>query len=150
MRLNFATLSDSMQKNGGQVGHGGQPVTARLSSVPTTLEKVGTLGDTPCAPTTEAQALPLALSPVSPACPPLWGHAKPLQTLAVPVVPNAPPQNDMNAIDREAFEERAAIMEFDGGLSRAEAERLAHQCQVREPSRANVPGGTVGNAGRPD
>ncbi len=28
-------------------------------------------------------------------------------------------------IDREAFEERAAIMEFDGGLTRAEAERLA-------------------------
>jgi hypothetical protein len=27
--------------------------------------------------------------------------------------------------DREAFEERAAIMEFDGGLTRAEAERLA-------------------------
>ena len=27
--------------------------------------------------------------------------------------------------DREAFEERAAIMEFDGGLSRAESERLA-------------------------
>ena len=25
----------------------------------------------------------------------------------------------------EAYEERAAIMEFDGGLSRAEAERLA-------------------------
>jgi hypothetical protein len=31
----------------------------------------------------------------------------------------------MNEIDREAFEERSAIMEFDGGLSRAEAERLA-------------------------
>ncbi len=29
------------------------------------------------------------------------------------------------AFDAEAFEERAAIMEFDGGLSRAEAERLA-------------------------
>ena len=27
--------------------------------------------------------------------------------------------------DREAFEERAAIREFDGGLSREEAERLA-------------------------
>ena len=27
--------------------------------------------------------------------------------------------------DREAFEERAAIMEYDGGLTRAEAERLA-------------------------
>lgn len=31
----------------------------------------------------------------------------------------------MNEIDREAFEERAAIMEFDGGLPRGEAERMA-------------------------
>ena len=29
---------------------------------------------------------------------------------------------------REAFEERAAIMEFDGGLPRAEAEAAARQC----------------------
>lgn len=29
--------------------------------------------------------------------------------------------------DKEAFEERAAIMEFDGGLSREEAERLAYE-----------------------
>ena len=28
-------------------------------------------------------------------------------------------------IDREAFEERAAIREFDGGFNRKEAERLA-------------------------
>ena len=33
--------------------------------------------------------------------------------------------NDAATIDREAFEERAAIMEFDGGLTRAEAERVA-------------------------
>jgi hypothetical protein len=30
--------------------------------------------------------------------------------------------------DAEAFEERAAIMEFEGGLPRAEAEAAAHQC----------------------
>jgi hypothetical protein len=29
-------------------------------------------------------------------------------------------------IDREAFEERAAIREFDGGFDRKEADRLAH------------------------
>lgn len=33
--------------------------------------------------------------------------------------------NDENL--KEAFEERAAIMEFDGGLSRKEAERLAYE-----------------------
>ena len=31
--------------------------------------------------------------------------------------------------DLEIFEERAAICEFDGGLSRVEAERLAAECQ---------------------
>jgi hypothetical protein len=31
----------------------------------------------------------------------------------------------MNEFAHEMFEERAAIMEFDGGMSRAEAERLA-------------------------
>jgi hypothetical protein len=32
------------------------------------------------------------------------------------------------------FEERAAIMEYDGGLPRAEAERLAWACVLREAS----------------
>ena len=31
--------------------------------------------------------------------------------------------------DLEIFEERAAICEFDGGLSRADAEQLAAECQ---------------------
>lgn len=43
---------------------------------------------------------------------------------------------EMDAADwRDVFEERAAIMEFDGGLSRADAERAAHefiQQQMRE------------------
>ncbi|GAM53228.1 hypothetical protein EBME_1691 [bacterium endosymbiont of Mortierella elongata FMR23-6] len=42
---------------------------------------------------------------------------------AFPIVPDVPTQKRM--IDCEAFEERAAIMEFDGELSRVEAERLA-------------------------
>ena len=33
----------------------------------------------------------------------------------------------MNADLRERYEERAAIMEFDGGLSREDAEHLAMQ-----------------------
>lgn len=35
--------------------------------------------------------------------------------------------------DREVFEERAAIMEFDGKLSRAEAERAARQVLAQRP-----------------
>ncbi len=34
-------------------------------------------------------------------------------------------------IDPEALEERAAIMEFDGGLSREEVEAMAHALQTR-------------------
>jgi hypothetical protein len=33
----------------------------------------------------------------------------------------------------EAFEERAAIMEYSGGLSREESERLAWVCVLGEP-----------------
>jgi hypothetical protein len=32
---------------------------------------------------------------------------------------------------REAFEERAAIMEFDGGMTRVEAEHAARECRLR-------------------
>lgn len=35
----------------------------------------------------------------------------------------------LKPFDRDAWEERAAIMEFDGGLSREDAERLAAQAQ---------------------
>ena len=31
--------------------------------------------------------------------------------------------------DTDAFEERAAIAEYDGGLTRADAEKIAAQCQ---------------------
>ena len=33
--------------------------------------------------------------------------------------------SSQQAFDHDAFEERAAIMEYDGGLERADAERLA-------------------------
>jgi len=34
----------------------------------------------------------------------------------------------LNMDEHEYFEERAAIMEYDGGLNREEAERLALEC----------------------
>ena len=57
-----------------------------------------------------------------------------------PIHPNRPipsaenTRNRTNSTNRvhpdlEIFEERAAIAEFDGGLSRVEAERLAAECQ---------------------
>ncbi len=125
MRLNFATLSDPMQKTGGQGGTLGTASNHAASSRPRLPGNDGdTWGHAP-APVIEGQAEKRGLSPMSPSRPQPWGHGKPCIHAVVPAVPNVPTKNDMNEIDREAFEERAAIMEFDGGLSRAEAEGLA-------------------------
>ena len=42
---------------------------------------------------------------------------------------------------REAFEERAAILEFDGGLNRAEAERRARELHLANPKGQHNQGG---------
>ena len=125
MRLNFATLSEPMQKSGGQ---GGTPGTASNHAALTRPHLPENAGDTrgqATAPVIEGTDERPDLSPMSPNRPQPWGHGNPCIHGAVPVVPNVPAKKHMNEIDREAFEERAAIMEFDGGLSRAEAERLA-------------------------
>lgn len=43
---------------------------------------------------------------------------------------------DTNKERVEAFEERAAIMEFDGGMTRKEAERLAYEIVYGKRKRA--------------
>lgn len=125
MRLNFATLSNPMQKTGGQDG---TPGTANNQAALSRPHLPGNAGDTrgqASAIVIEGQAEKSNLSPTSPNRPQPWGHGKPRIHGGVPVVPNVPAHKHMNEIDREAFEERAAIMEFDGGMPRAEAERLA-------------------------
>ena len=42
------------------------------------------------------------------------------------------PQYPEQSFDAEEFEERAAIMEFDGGMTREEAERLAWSEQLKK------------------
>ena len=52
----------------------------------------------------------------------------------------------MTPDEREDFEERASIIEYDGNLPRAEAERIARQCVdqarrlplTREPVRTKI------------
>ena len=125
MRLNFATLSEPMQKNGGQ---GGTPGTACNHVALARPHLPGNAGDTrgqATAPVIEGGNERSDLSYMSPNRPQPWGHGQPCIRAVVPVVPNVPAKKHMNEIGREAFEERAAIMEFDVGLSRAEAERLA-------------------------
>ena len=59
-------------------------------------------------------------------------HMEATKVTKAPSVPFVAPewapsrQNSPATIDREAFEERAAIREYDGGFNRKEAERLAH------------------------
>ncbi len=43
--------------------------------------------------------------------------------------------NFMNEIEKEYFEERAAIMEFDGGLIRGKAERMAYDLVLQRRKR---------------
>lgn len=53
--------------------------------------------------------------------------AKPAPVKACTLVTPVTPQNGNTApFDREWFEERAAILEYDAGLPRHEAERLAY------------------------
>ena len=125
MRLNFATLSKPMQKSGGQDGTTGTASNHAALTRPHLPENAGDTRGQATAPVIEGTDERPDLSPMSPNRPQPWGHGNPCIHGAVPVVPNVPAKKHMNEIDREAFEERAAIMEFDGGLSRAEAERLA-------------------------
>lgn len=125
MRLNFATLSDPMKKTVGHGGTGGTASNHAASRRPTQPGNAGDMvGQTPV-PLTEKQAGRAETSHLSHPGQNTVGRGKSSIHAAVPSVPPVPPKKHMNKIDREAFEERAAIMEFDGGLSRAEAERLA-------------------------
>lgn len=124
MQLNFATLYEPMQKSGGQGGTTGTASNHAALTCPQLPKNPGDTRGPSNAPVIEGKDERPDLSPMSPNRPQLRGHGKPSIHAAVPVVPNVPTENHMNEIDREAFEERAAIMEFDGLLSRAEAERL--------------------------
>ena len=152
MRLNFASLSKPIQKTGGQVGTLGTASNHAALSRPHLPGNAGdTWGQVP-ATVIEGQDEKADLSPMSPSRPQPWGHGKPCIYAAVPIVPNVPTKKHKNEIDREAFEDRAAIIEFDGGLSRAEAERLATESlgvmppsnqpaeQVAQPKQRPAPG----------
>lgn len=125
MRLNFATLSEPMQKTVGRHGTEGTASNHAAFRCPTEPGNTGdAVGQAP-APMIERQAGRLKTSHLSHPGQYKVGRCKPSIHAAVPLVPPIPPKKHINEIDREAFEEQAAIMEFDGGLSRAEAERLA-------------------------
>lgn len=81
-------------------------------------------------------------SPRSPLFPILQNRANRPNSKGFPKFPTFPTKNTKcRGVDdeenlKEAFEERVAIMEFDGGLSRQEAERLAYEIVYGKHKRA--------------
>ncbi len=56
------------------------------------------------------------------------GGVCPAQRPSIVTIGSSPPRATLTVDDQwEAFEERAAIVEFDGGLGRASAERMTRQ-----------------------
>ncbi len=126
MKLKFAWLLQSSEISGGQLGTLGTLGTASIHQglgCPQSSKNSGdSWGQTQSVENNALQHPPV-LSPVSPKLETGWGQDKACVNKAVPIVPDVPTKKSV--IDCEAFEERAAIMEFDGELSRTEAERLA-------------------------
>src|ERR1017187_2090891 len=90
MRVDFSLLSQPMQKSGGQVGHGGQSLSMRVSDVPHLSPVTSELGDKLDA----GNVVPRESSPVSPNCLPTQGTRNPNDYAAVPHVPRVPPENE--------------------------------------------------------
>lgn len=141
MKLDFAALSrpelpQPLPKARGQVGTPGTPATARVAARSAAGDRPGTTGDngnTKAVDNVAAGgakvAMPAARPQASPPCPQA-GQAANTHEINVsptsPLVPSDLAQDAGDADDwREAFEERAAIMEFDGGMTRIDAEAAA-------------------------
>jgi len=70
-------------------------------------------------------ATPRAAAGVLPITPEKTLQSQCIVEAATPATPETPPNGHGDEYWREIFEERAAIMEFDGGMQPAEAERMA-------------------------
>jgi hypothetical protein len=63
----------------------------------------------------------------------------PRRDLAAALAAAAAPFKAADADRRDAFEERAAIMEYEGGMSRAEAERRAAEDCAKQNAKCALP-----------
>lgn len=141
MKLDFSVLSLPdlplpLPKARGQVGTAGTPATARVAAQSATGDTPGTAGDKcdiasvdDAAAGGAAPAMWVACPLASPSCPQAGEAANTNGINVFPASPLVPSDlaQDVGDADnwREAFEERAAIMEFDGGMLRADAEAAA-------------------------
>lgn len=137
MKLDFTMLLGSPAQQApckpwGQAGTPGTPMLTRTCVQPGGGDKPGTAGDKGLTLTTDGAVTAAAggfCPPVSPPCPQCTDGRSPNEINVSPVSPLVPglegqDENDGD-FDHEAFEERAAIMEFDGGMTRVEAEAAA-------------------------
>lgn len=113
MNLDFSSLTpaavvQATLKHRGQVGTLGTSASTRVSRPWADGDTVGTSGDG------------LPRPQVSPPRPQYQTDGRPFVDTVSPTSPGVPA-----LFDQEAFEERAAIMEFDGGMTRQEAEAAA-------------------------
>lgn len=67
----------------------------------------------------------------APASPPFTEYRPPAETPEIVSCAVVAPPSNVTPMDREAYEERAAIMEFEGGLPRDEAEAKALALAIR-------------------
>ena len=137
MNLDFTMLSgppaqQAVRKPWGQVGTTGTPLLTRTCVRPGGGDKPGTAGDTGLKlPTCIAGAAAAGglCPPVSPPRPQCTEGRSPNEinvSPLSPLVPGLEGQGESGGdFDHEDFEERAAIMEFDGGMTRSEAEAAA-------------------------
>ena len=137
MKLDFTMLSGSpaqqaSHKPWGQAGTPGTPMLTRTCVQLGGGDKPGTAGDMglnlaadSAVPEVTGEFCP----PMSPLRPQRTERRNPNEINVSPVSPLVPGLEGQGEsggdIDHEAFEERAAIMEFDGGMTRVEAEAAA-------------------------
>jgi hypothetical protein len=116
VKLDFSLLSDT-DIDGGQRGTRGTPMKSGVKESPVLSHLPPQPGDRPL----DAARRP----PVSPTCPTARGTENTLISSVSHLSPVVPLENGLTGVDWELFEERAVIMEFDGGLTRFDAELRA-------------------------
>ncbi len=126
MNLDFSVLARPIPHRPplavrGQVGTVGTQAFTRVAARSCAVANVGTGGDIE-----DVGALRPRVSPARPLSPDTEASNEINVSPASPFVPTLAGNTECSAgFDREAFDERAAIMEFDGGMTRANAEAAA-------------------------
>ena len=141
MKLDFTVLSrpasaPPASRTWGQVGTRGTRAIVRVPASQAFGDGPGTPGDNLVSPATQGITVAADVRqdgaccpPPSPPCPRVASPGKPNEIKVSPVSPLVPglgaTTDQGDEFEHEAFEERAAIMEFDGGMTRPEAEAAA-------------------------